>query len=127
MKGAGSGGEAAAAYVRGYLKPAAGFMASRTAKYMRGVPSVESYTGRPPGAFGAGATPGRFMNDDPRIRGVLRNSVAPTAQKVSHDLGVRIDLNGFPKGTRTRTSTDGVFREVSLNRGRAGVYANEDA
>jgi Phage tail lysozyme len=41
----GNAGQAAAAYIRGYLKPAAGFMAARTSQYLRGVPSVESYTG----------------------------------------------------------------------------------
>jgi hypothetical protein len=45
MKNAGSGGEAASAYVGGYLKPAANFLAGRQQKYSHGVPGVEHYTG----------------------------------------------------------------------------------
>jgi hypothetical protein len=47
--------------------------------------------------------------------------------KVTGDASVRIDLNGFPKGTRTRASTSGIFKEVRLNRGRPmGMASQED-
>jgi hypothetical protein len=45
MQDAKTPGEAASAFVRGYLKPAARYQASRSAKYLGGVPDVEKYTG----------------------------------------------------------------------------------
>jgi hypothetical protein len=40
---------------------------------------------------------------------------------------VSIDLNGFPRGTRTTASANGMFKEVSLRRGRSMPLASEDA
>lgn len=43
-------------------------------------------------------------------------------------LGVRIDLNGFPKGTRTAVSQEGgLLKEVALHRGRTMVRASEES
>lgn len=36
-----------------------------------------------------------------------------------------IDLNGFPSGTRTRTSMEGLFKEIELKRGRSLTSADE--
>jgi hypothetical protein len=36
-----------------------------------------------------------------------------------------IDLNGFPRGTRTASGADGLFKQVMLNRGRPMAPANE--
>ena len=38
---------------------------------------------------------------------------------------VTIDARGFPKGTLMKASSDGVFKEVQLNRGRAMVPASQ--
>jgi hypothetical protein len=45
MQAARTPGEAAAIFVREYLKPRADLAAGRAAKYQRGVPGVEKYTG----------------------------------------------------------------------------------
>ena len=39
---------------------------------------------------------------------------------------LQIDLNGFPKGTKTQTQTDGIFTDVKLNRGRSMPLASEE-
>jgi hypothetical protein len=36
-----------------------------------------------------------------------------------------IDLNGFPRGTRTATAHEGLFKQVTLNRGRPMSSASE--
>jgi hypothetical protein len=48
------------------------------------------------------------------------------AQKVTGEASLRVDLNGFPRGTRTSSSASGMFKEVSLNRGRV-PYADQEA
>jgi hypothetical protein len=40
---------------------------------------------------------------------------------------LRIDLNGFPHRTRTRLAHGGLFKEVSLSRGRSMTIASQDA
>lgn len=40
-------------------------------------------------------------------------------QPVKGDASLRIDLNGFPKGTRTNMQASGMFKQVALNRGYA--------
>jgi hypothetical protein len=37
-----------------------------------------------------------------------------------------IDLNGFPRGTRTASSHEGLFEQVTLNRGAADVERERD-
>lgn len=39
-------------------------------------------------------------------------------QKVEGSASVRIDLNGFPRGTRATADATGLFKDVSLDRGR---------
>jgi muramidase (phage lysozyme) len=39
-------------------------------------------------------------------------------QTVEGNARLRIDLNGFPRGTRATPQADGMFREIELNRGR---------
>jgi hypothetical protein len=36
-----------------------------------------------------------------------------------------IDLNGFPRGTKTALKTEGLFKQVTLNRGRPMATASE--
>lgn len=40
---------------------------------------------------------------------------------------LKIDLNGFPRGTRTQSDHSGLFKEVRLNRGRPMASASEEA
>jgi hypothetical protein len=37
--------------------------------------------------------------------------------RVEGDARVRVELNGFPRGTKTTASTSGVFSDVELHRG----------
>jgi hypothetical protein len=53
--------------------------------------------------------------------------LGPGSTKVTGDASLRIDLNGFPKGTRTASSASGMFKEVQLNRGRAMPMASQDS
>jgi hypothetical protein len=39
-------------------------------------------------------------------------------QKVEGDASLKIDLNGFPKGTKTDLTYGGLFTEHTLSRGR---------
>ena len=50
------------------------------------------------------------------------------AGALNGSLGVKIDLNGFPKGTRVATSQEGrLLKEVALHRGRTMVQASEES
>ena len=40
---------------------------------------------------------------------------------------IDIDLNGFPRGTRTETAFGGMFTQVALNRGRSMPNAIENS
>jgi hypothetical protein len=46
--------------------------------------------------------------------------------KIAGEANVSIDLNGFPRGTKTSASASGVFKQVQLNRGTAMPRANAD-
>jgi hypothetical protein len=48
-------------------------------------------------------------------------------QTVTGDASLSIDLNGFPRGTKTATNYSGMFKEVRLNRGRPMAVASEEA
>lgn len=50
-----------------------------------------------------------------------------TKHTVEGRAGVDITLAGFPKGTLTKTCSEGMFKEVKLNRGRAMPPANQEA
>jgi tail lysozyme len=123
---------AGAAYVDGYLKPAAGYRASRVNKYLRGgVGPLDHYTG--PMEADQHSHHGASIFDHIRHKhGSLGKHAARAAGLVgpagtiTGEASLRIDLNGFPKGTRTASSASGLFKEVSLNRGRAMAMASED-
>jgi hypothetical protein len=40
---------------------------------------------------------------------------------------VKIDLNGFSRGTKATAQADRLFKEVKLNRGRPMAPASQDA
>jgi hypothetical protein len=50
----------------------------------------------------------------------------PQTHKVEGNASVDINLNGFPKGTATKTKMGGMFKELRLNRGRAAVLASQE-
>jgi hypothetical protein len=50
----------------------------------------------------------------------------PMKHQVSGNASVDINLNGFPKGTQTKTKMAGMFRELKINRGRAAVLASQE-
>jgi hypothetical protein len=49
------------------------------------------------------------------------------AQKVTGEASMRIDLRGFPKGTKTKTEMSGMFSQIRVARGRAMPLANQDS
>lgn len=53
------------------------------------------------------------------------NLIAGGVGKVEGDARVKIDLNGFPKGTKTEAEARGIFSEIELNRGRTMPLAGE--
>jgi hypothetical protein len=69
-----------------------------------------------------------MMHDDPsHARERLRDASNKAAQfaKVEGNASVRIDLNGFPRGTRTAASSGGIFSSVELHRGNTLPLASE--
>lgn len=62
------------------------------------------------------------------LRKALRSGV--TGDGISTLKGgasLKIELEGFPKGTKTQTQFDGLFKEVQLNRGKSMTMASQDA
>jgi hypothetical protein len=53
--------------------------------------------------------------------------IGPSQHTVTGDASVKIDLHGFPRGTRAAASASGLFKEVRLNRGRAMPMASQDS
>jgi hypothetical protein len=51
----------------------------------------------------------------------------PAEHKVTGDASVRIDLAGFPRGTKTKADITGLFKEVKINRGRALPTASQES
>jgi hypothetical protein len=49
------------------------------------------------------------------------------SQKVTGEASMRIDLRGFPKGTKTKTEMSGMFSQIRVARGRAMPLANQDS
>jgi hypothetical protein len=54
-----------------------------------------------------------------------RITSGPTRHKVEGSANLKVDLNGFPRGTRTATSADGMFKAVKVNRGPSLGLASE--
>lgn len=54
----------------------------------------------------------------PRERLMDASLKSNQATRIDGNAKVRVDLNGFPKGTKTTTDSDGVFKDVELHRGR---------
>jgi hypothetical protein len=105
MKESDNAGEAAAVYVDEYLKPAAGYRYSRMAKYRRGVPGVEHYTG-------------------PNDRDVVDRSQSP--DKWGGRLNGKIEFLNVPPNVKTMMTAEGdVFHELQISRTKqSGVYNN---
>ena len=121
MNKAGSAADAAYAFRSGYLKPAAAFMNRGTsANWWAGhMPARES--------IGAVSDPSREFSV-PRLdllkQGKQSGLMGGGAQKVEGDARLSIDLNGFPRGTKTSTEFGGMFKEVALDRGRSMPLAS---
>ena len=91
-------------------------LSSRAARYARGIPGVDAYTG----PRNEAASGDRMMG-----RAFKSGVVGGGAQKIEGSASVDITLNGFPAGTRTRTSAEGLFRDINLNRGRQMQQAED--
>jgi hypothetical protein len=86
-----------------------------------------------------GVVPGeRYGRHGANLRDHIRNGRKPATDGTLLDNGKRsdggglngsasltIDLNGFPRGTRTSSAHEGLFKEVRLNRGRPMAYASD--
>jgi hypothetical protein len=81
--------------------------------------------GRPDNPLSRTEAPGRPDNPLSRMGDSLMLRSAG-AQTIKGDAKVQIDLNGFPKGSRFSTETSGMFKDVTLNRGRQMPDAGED-
>jgi hypothetical protein len=106
MQAARSPGEAAAAFVRGYLKPAAAYQAARSAKYLSGVPGVEAYTGR-----------GEANDYEQRQQENIDAARADRADSVwVHGSGkIKVDVNA-PYHTAVSATGSGIFKETEIER-----------
>jgi len=60
-----------------------------------------------------------------RLFDAARNNPVAGGGKVEGDARVKIDLNGFPRGTKTQAEASGFFSQVELNRGRTMPIADE--
>jgi hypothetical protein len=99
----------------------------------------------PPSVSGSGGEPTFQERWDDRVRRIDKPAAGPQSNLDLLDNAKRsglggpnggglngtasltIDLNGFPRGTRTATSHEGLFKEVTLNRGRPMSSASEVA
>lgn len=119
--------QAGATFVDEYLKPAAAYRSARMRKYLQGgVGTLEDYVGH---AEAHGARLRDFVNRgkrSPSDAELLRRGMKATdAGSLDGNAKLTIDLNGFPRGTRTTQKADGIFKDVTLNRGRPMVTASE--
>lgn len=76
-----------------------------------------------------GALKNRGVEKVPGPDGWFGNAMKQTGntpQKVEGDATLRVKFDGLPKGAKTDTSMDGMFRKVSIDRGRSMKMA-EDA
>jgi hypothetical protein len=65
------------------------------------------------------------LTEDSRVTASITRSVVEP-QKVEGDASLRIDLNGFPRGTKTAAEANGMFKEVKMNRGPSMALAGEN-
>jgi hypothetical protein len=111
---------AALAFLREYLNPAKRHQNERARQYQKGLPGVEDYTGKPPGATATPQSePAPTPPPPPVPRERLREASASSAPRTEGAASLRVTLNGFPRGTRTSTEASGVFGEVETHRGLA--------
>ena len=113
---------AAAAYVNGYLKPAAAYRSGRMAKYLHGgVAPLNAYTG--PGDDHISADhPGASLTD--LVRRGRSTSLLQYQKSSMNDAAMRgrvdvvIDHRNVPRGIRTKFATAGnLLKDVTVNRG----------
>jgi hypothetical protein len=55
-----------------------------------------------------------------------RDGVTTLAHKVTGDASLRIDLMGFPKGTKTKAEINGLFKTLTIYRGLAAPMADQE-
>jgi hypothetical protein len=55
-----------------------------------------------------------------------RAELIHTPQKVVGDASLRIDLHGFPKGTKTKGEISGLFKTLTMYRGLAAPMADQE-
>ncbi|MDN4982375.1 hypothetical protein QY049_03945 [Bradyrhizobium sp. WYCCWR 13022] len=74
-------------------------------------------------------TTGAHLSDHIRhsVHEGIRSGMSGGPVKVQGDASLRVDLNGFPKGTRFASSASGMFKAVKLNRGRPMAMASQDS
>jgi hypothetical protein len=67
----------------------------------------------------------RFHGD---LMASARQASLPGAQAhtVKGDASISVDFRNMPRGVVPNASSSGIFREVKLNRGRAGAIASQE-
>lgn len=68
----------------------------------------------------------RFAPADEMMRNAANAGVLSRAQRFEGDARLRIDLNGFPQGTKTWFDDGGMFKETTINRGRTTTLSNTE-
>lgn len=116
MNEAKSGGEAGAAYVNEYLKPAAGYRYSRMNKYNRGVPDVDYYTG--------GKQPTESMNTIDEQRSSMDRAQATLANRGAF-VNAKVEFLNVPPGVKTSAGETEGFHELQISRTRQGGVYNQ--
>ncbi len=98
-------GDAAATYVDEYLKPAAGFRSSRMARYRRGVPGIDAYTGGD-------------------ARNLIDHSQSISIDKWNGAISASVEFLNVPPNVRTNADADGdIFKQLQISKTKqAGVY-----
>jgi len=109
LMGAATGTAGAEAFRHGYLKPASAFMNRGT--------SAEWWARHLP-------EPGHTPLD--LLQRGKQSGLLGGPGKVEGDASLTIDLNGFPRGTRTKFDYNGIFSGLTLNRGPAMPMANQE-
>lgn len=111
MNEAGTAGEAGAAYVDQYLRPAAGYRAERMNRYRRGVPGVEHYTG----------AEDRARMDE---RASIDKAQSGGGAFAKGAVNAKVEFLNVPPGVRTNADVEGdVFKDLQISKTKqSGVY-----
>ncbi|MBN9039841.1 MAG: hypothetical protein BGP05_21970 [Rhizobiales bacterium 62-47] len=90
-------------------------------------PAVKNYGARLRATMGAKSVRPKEIDGTLLKNGAQSGLMGPIGGKLTGDASLRIDLNGFPKGTRTSATADGIFKAVRLNRSMPMPLASDES